>query len=126
MPKAVKRPGHGSGRVAAKELSRQAIAASARTLFRERGYSEATMEAIAADAGYAVQTVYFHFGSKAAILTFLIDEIVVEAVSPRHERLMSSPEAAEIVSIAARIAREAYGRGWDLLAALRDGKSDPI
>ena len=67
MPK-VKRP---TGRAQAAELSRTAIAATARRLFQERGYNQSTVESIAAEAGYAVQTVYFHFKSKAAIVEFV-------------------------------------------------------
>jgi TetR/AcrR family transcriptional regulator, regulator of autoinduction and epiphytic fitness len=36
--------------------------------FRDHGYAASTMETIAADAGVAVQTVYFTFHTKAALL----------------------------------------------------------
>lgn len=41
---------------------------SACRVFTERGFSAATMEAVAADAGVAVQTLYFTFHSKAELL----------------------------------------------------------
>jgi AcrR family transcriptional regulator len=46
-------------------------------LFAERGYVATTMEAIAGEAGVAVQTVYAAFGTKRAILGRLVDVAVV-------------------------------------------------
>jgi AcrR family transcriptional regulator len=37
-------------------------------VFSERGYAKTTMEAVAAEAGVAVQTVYFTFHTKAELL----------------------------------------------------------
>jgi AcrR family transcriptional regulator len=114
MPK-VKRP---TGRAQAAELSRTAIAETARGLFRERGYNQSTMEAIAAESGYAVQTVYFHFKSKAAILTRLIDGLQADQIAPRYELAMSSDSPAKVVRLSAAIAREVCDQGWDLIEAL--------
>jgi AcrR family transcriptional regulator len=122
MPK-VKRQ---TGRAQAAELSRTAIAQTARRLFGERGYNQSTMESIAAEAGYAVQTVYFHFKSKAAILTRLIDELQAEQIAPRYELAISSDSPAEIVQLSAAIAREVCDQGWDLMQALEAAaKGDP-
>lgn len=63
-----------------KEQARQTrlqIIESARKLFIERGYESATLEAIAAEAGVAVDTVYAAFGSKRGILSRLIDVYLV-------------------------------------------------
>jgi AcrR family transcriptional regulator len=119
----VKRPG---GRAQAAELSRTAIATTARRLFEERGYNQTTMEAIAADAGYAVQTVYFHFKSKAAILTRLLDELQASQIAPRYELAVRSDSAAEIVRLLAAIAHEVCEQGWDLMQVLEAAaKGDP-
>jgi len=59
-----------------KEQARQTrlqITEAARTLFVERGYAGATIEAIAEQAGVAQETVYAIFGSKRKILSFLLD-----------------------------------------------------
>jgi AcrR family transcriptional regulator len=59
-----------------KEQARQTRARmldSAQRLFAERGYSASTMEAIASDAGVAVDTVYAGFGSKRGVLSALLD-----------------------------------------------------
>src|ERR1700716_2269558 len=114
MPE-VKRP---TGRSQAAELSRTAIAAAARRLFQERGYNQSTMESIASEAGYAVQTVYFHFKSKAAILTRLLDELRAVEIAPRYALNMRSDSRSEVIRTLAAIPREAYDQGWDLLQAL--------
>jgi AcrR family transcriptional regulator len=114
MPK-VKRP---TGRAQAAELSRTAIATTARRLFQERGYNQTTMEAVAAAAGYAVQTVYFHFKSKGAILTRLLDELQAGEIAPRYEVAIRSDSPAEVVRLSAAIAREGSDQGWDLIHAL--------
>jgi len=53
--------------------TRRQIAGAARALFIARGYSGATVEAIAQEAGVAPETVYATFGSKPKLLAFLMD-----------------------------------------------------
>jgi AcrR family transcriptional regulator len=57
--------------------TRLQIVEAARILFMQRGYAGATLEAIAQQAGVAVETVYASFGNKRAILAKLIDVSVV-------------------------------------------------
>lgn len=56
--------------------TRRAIIAAATEEFRASGYHGATMAAIAKRAGVAVQTVYFVFNTKPALLTATIDTAV--------------------------------------------------
>ena len=59
-----------------KEQARQTrlrILDAAQRRFAERGYGVTTMEAIAAEAGVAVDTVYAGFGSKRGVLSALMD-----------------------------------------------------
>ncbi|MEV4573545.1 helix-turn-helix domain-containing protein [Nonomuraea jabiensis] len=49
----------------------------ARELFAAKGYTPTTLEEIAAAAGVAVQTVYFHFGNKATVLKQVVDTLAV-------------------------------------------------
>jgi len=60
-PRTGRRPGESS--------SRQDILDAARRLFAERGYAEATMRAIAAEAGVDAALVVHFFGSKANLLS---------------------------------------------------------
>jgi AcrR family transcriptional regulator len=50
---------------------------AARSLFLGRGYAGTTIEAIAGQAGVAVETVYATFGNKRAILSQLLDVSLV-------------------------------------------------
>ncbi len=56
--------------------TRSQIVESARRLFIERGYAGTTIEAIAQEAGVAVETVYSAFGSKRALLSRLVGVLV--------------------------------------------------
>jgi AcrR family transcriptional regulator len=60
-------------RAAKAAATRQRMLAAARELFIERGYTATTMQAIAAQAQVAVQTLYFTFETKRAILKELLD-----------------------------------------------------
>ncbi|MFH2039630.1 MAG: helix-turn-helix domain-containing protein [Chloroflexota bacterium] len=57
--------------------TRLQIIEAARKLFTERGYSGATIEAIAQEANVAVETIYASFGNKREILTRLISVSLV-------------------------------------------------
>lgn len=57
--------------------TRRQIVEAARSLFLERGYAGTTIEAIAGQAGVAVETVYATFGNKRAILSQLLDVSLV-------------------------------------------------
>ncbi|WP_433443026.1 helix-turn-helix domain-containing protein [Nonomuraea sp. CA-141351] len=64
----------GTGVRAAKTAATRArMLAAARELFVEHGYIATTMQAIAKQAGVAVQTLYFTFATKRAILKELLD-----------------------------------------------------
>jgi AcrR family transcriptional regulator len=77
-----KRPYNSSRRKEGALQTRRQIVEAARDLFITRGYAGATLEAIAVQAGVAVETVYAAFGSKRAILSALIDMSVVGDEQP--------------------------------------------
>jgi AcrR family transcriptional regulator len=112
MGKAVKRP-H------VEPPGRIAIAEAARRLFKEGGYASTTIDAIAAEAGYAVQTVYFHFKSKAAIVQYLVDRMKAETIGPAFQRSMEDQPAASRLRALARIARHTAESWWDVYEVLR-------
>lgn len=66
-------------REAQADATRRAIRDAARRLFISRGYAATTMEAIATEAGVAVQTVYAVFGRKRRILFALLDQMPLDA-----------------------------------------------
>ena len=57
--------------------TRRMIVEAARRLFYELGYNNATIEAIAQEAGVAAETIYAVFGNKQAILMNLIQVTLV-------------------------------------------------
>jgi len=59
--------------------TREHIIATAEKLFAENGYSNTTIESIAATAEVAVQTIYNCLGSKSAILTAVIARSTADA-----------------------------------------------
>ncbi|HLY28166.1 MAG TPA: TetR family transcriptional regulator, partial [Aggregatilineales bacterium] len=67
-----KRAYNSTRRQAQARQTRQHIADAALKLFGQRGYSGATIEAIAQEAGVAAETVYGIFGSKRKILSHLL------------------------------------------------------
>ena len=67
------------------EKRRREIAVVAERIFFEHGFNDATMQAIAAEAGASKETLYRHFGSKEGLFS--------EIVENRSERLVAGLEA---------------------------------
>ena len=79
--------------------TRERIAAAAARLFAARGYQGTPMDAIAAEAGVAVQTVYFAFRTKPELLIAAYDQAVkgtLDAPTPDqqdwHRRALDEAE----------------------------------
>jgi AcrR family transcriptional regulator len=64
-------------RAARTRATRRRIVDAATELFVAEGYGATTLEQIAARAGVAVQTVYFHFGNKRTVLQEAVDVAAV-------------------------------------------------
>ena len=73
--------------------TRRQIVEAARQLFLSRGYTGATIDAIAQEADVAVETVYATFGSKRAILSRLIDVSLVGDEQPAPLLQREGPQA---------------------------------
>lgn len=58
--------------------TRRAIIETALQLFRERGYEDTTMRAIAAEAGVSVGSAYYYFASKEHLIQGFYDQAQVE------------------------------------------------
>lgn len=61
-------------RARSKELNRLKILASARTLFRERGYEAATLRDIASEAGLSTGAVFANFSDKNEIFLKIVED----------------------------------------------------
>lgn len=64
--------------------TRARIATAAARLFAARGYQGTPMDAIAAEAGVAVQTVYFAFRTKPELLIAAYDQAVLGSLDAPH------------------------------------------
>ena len=116
---AVKSPRPYRSRLRAEQAAqtRLRILEAAGELFAEGGYAATTIDAIAARASVAVDTVYAVFGTKKALLSALIDHLVTGSIEgsdvlagdgPRALQAMTDREqmiAAFAADIAARIER---------------------
>ncbi|OEU86331.1 hypothetical protein DB35_13410 [Streptomyces abyssalis] len=77
---------------------RQAILRGARTVFGSEGYTRASIDAIAAEAGVSTRTLYNHFTDKESLFrTVLLESAAsvsaaTEAVFERHFRTSASVE----------------------------------
>jgi AcrR family transcriptional regulator len=93
--------------------TRQRVLGAARDLFLRRGYTGATIEAIAHRAQVSPQTVYNVVGSKAALLKAVYDvalagddEPVPMAERPIVRAMEAAEDARSCLSLYARMARE--------------------
>ncbi len=73
-------------------ITRESVLKSALAVFSRKGYTAATMEDIAREAGFTRGAIYWHYGSKAELFTALelkysvrSDEIVKKAVAEGGE-----------------------------------------
>ncbi len=99
------------------QANRERMRVAAQTLFTARGYSATSMQAIADEAGMAVQTLYFTFGTKRALLGELLDvavagddEPVPNLERPQVMAALENPDPVAQLREQARLAREVYER----------------
>ncbi|ONI79724.1 TetR family transcriptional regulator [Actinosynnema sp. ALI-1.44] len=103
-------------------LTLRTILTAARTLFAEHGYARTPIRLIAERAGVAPQTLYAHFGSKAGVLTGLVDLLDDEAGIPdllTETEHVTDPE--QLLGVLARITRQVRERCGDIVTILRSG-----
>jgi AcrR family transcriptional regulator len=113
--------------------TRRRIIECARELFLQQGYAATTLDQIAARAGVAVQTVYFHFGNKRTVLKEVMDVLAVgdDAPVPLLERpwvqqVRDEPDARRALGIWLRNGRVIFGRVAPMLSIVRDAAgADP-
>ncbi|GLY66387.1 TetR/AcrR family transcriptional regulator [Amycolatopsis taiwanensis] len=119
-------------RAAKTAANRTKMLAAARELFTTRGYAQTTMKAIADQAGMAVQTLYFTFATKRAILSELLDveiagdtEPIATMDRPWFAAAVAAPPAEQIRLQVAE-AGTIYARVSPLLEVIRSAAAtDP-
>ena len=108
--------------------TRRSILEAALRRFEADGYTATTMEAIAAEAGVALKTVYLAFTTKSGLLRALWDLLLkgdVEdagvAERPWYREVMEEPDAERQLRLNARNARVVKERIGGILRVIRDG-----
>ena len=107
--------------------TRRRMLTSARDLFVRQGYAATTVEQIAADAGVAVQTVYYTFRTKGLLLRELVEVTAAgeEPAAPVMERawareMLSATSAQRVLALAVEHGTAIYERVaalWPAVAA---------
>ena len=105
--------------------TRRKVVAAARDLFLRRGYTGATVEAIAHRAAVSPQTVYNVIGGKAAVLKAVYDvtlagddEPVPMGERPLARAILAADDGRECLALYARMGREMFERAGSLVAVV--------
>ena len=121
-----KRTYDSSARREAARATRQSILDAAQSVFLEKGYSAATMPAIAKAAGIALDTVYATVGKKAALFRLLVETAISgsdKAVPPEERDYVRSiraePDPAKKLRIYASALRSIQSRLAPLFRVLQ-------
>ena len=98
------------------EVRRRLLEAATR-VFARRGYAEATLEEVAAEAGFSKGAVYSNFASKEEVFYALLRERVAERVEKVHHAIESASTLQEMGAAAGRAGGEAVDEeaDWHLL-----------
>jgi AcrR family transcriptional regulator len=115
---------HRRGRLAGAQATRESIVQAARELFAQRGFAGTTIDAIAARADVAPQTVYAVFGSKAAIASEMRGLVEREAgIVERFQALMAEPDPERQMELVADLTRHVcqnHGDLYELFTAAKE------
>jgi AcrR family transcriptional regulator len=76
-------------------LTRQRLLAAAASVFAQRGYHAASVEAVASEAGYSTGAVYHHFKGKEDLFLALFDEHVAERIRDYTETFARGRDKGE-------------------------------
>ena len=108
--------------------TRRSILEAAQRRFERDGYAATTMEAIAAEAGVALKTVYVAFATKSGLLRALWDLLLKGDVRTRgvaerpwYREVLEEPDAERQLRLNARNARIVKERIGGILRVIRDG-----
>ena len=114
-------------------ITRRKIVTAAAELFVAEGYHATTLEQIAARAGVAVQTVYFHFGNKRSVLKQAVDvaavgddETVAVLDRPWLEEARAESDPRRVIELWMGYGRGIVTRVGPIMRVVRDaGVVDP-
>jgi AcrR family transcriptional regulator len=143
MPKATQRKRMARTRKERALQTRRRMIGAAYRLFCDSGYAATTMQAIAREASVAVQTLYFTFGTKAAILDEALGSAIVgfdtwtgpiqrfdatESFKTAFDwfpRFDAQPDAAKALEVMVQESAKILRRAAPLASAMSAAAGDP-
>ena len=127
MADLVKRRYHSPRRQEQAAATRRAILAAAQQLFERDGYAATTVEAVAAEAGVALKTVYVAFETKSGLLRALWDLLLKAdqddapvAARPWYVEVLEEPDPERKLRLLAHNACLVKRRIGGILRVIRD------
>jgi AcrR family transcriptional regulator len=101
-----------------KHRRREAILVAAEKLFRDRGYTETSIEEIAGEAEVSIGTLYRYFSSKSGVMHELVQP-VIEGMREQGELIIADPPGNAEVAIAALFDAYRFSDDWKSLNLLQ-------
>jgi AcrR family transcriptional regulator len=95
--------------------ARDELLAAAAKVFARRGFRDAAVDEIAAEAGFSKGAVYWHFESKEDLLFALLDERIDRPIMEMIELLESAPAEHDMAPEASRLFLRLLERERELL-----------
>ncbi len=106
--------------------TRRRILQAAERLFAAQGFGEATVTAIAREAGVAAPTVYATYGSKAALLQALLSGLEARVDAEQWlARIRADGDPVDRLTAFAQWSRRLYSEGTPMIRAAYRASGDP-
>lgn len=103
------------------EATRRRIIDAARRLFVERGYASTSIKEVAGAASVAVQTIYWAFGNKAALVSGIREAWLARAhTAERLQAVLVIDDPRERLAAAAAFMRHQWETGAEAVAVQQD------
>lgn len=83
------------------EETRAKLIAAGRRAFAEKGYAEASMDELTAEAGLTRGALYHHFGDKKGLLAAVVEAVDTEMAARAHERVLALKPITDWEALAA-------------------------
>ena len=103
------------------------VVAAARALMAANGWTATTIDAIAAEAGVAPQTIYAAFGNKRALLEGMRQAMMRDSKIPElMAQATTEPDASRRLGLWAKLVRQQMETSYDVISIHRQAAaSDP-
>ncbi len=108
-------------RAQSRQRTREALVTAAMGVFARSGYAGASVDAIAAQAGYTVGALYANFGTKQELFLAVFERHCAEELAALRELTATTDSVAQLLAaVTARFADldEAHREWWQLWAEL--------